>query len=57
MPFRDPEKKRQYHLDYMRQQRKGLTGESTGEPLTPDETMKFDPTRPHRHCCIKIAGV
>jgi hypothetical protein len=57
MPFRDLEKKREYHRDYMRERRKGLTGNSTSE-LNPDtKTLKFDSARPHVHRCIKIAGI
>ncbi|MGC9964282.1 MAG: hypothetical protein ABSE08_02635 [Syntrophobacteraceae bacterium] len=57
MPFTDSKRKKQYHRDYMRQRRKGLTGESTGLSLNSEsETMKFDPTRPHVHRSIKIAG-
>ncbi|MFP3869237.1 MAG: hypothetical protein ACLFUU_13975 [Desulfobacteraceae bacterium] len=32
MPFKDPERKRQYHREYGRHLRKGLTN-----PLTPDQ--------------------
>ena len=57
MPFENLEKKRQYHRDYMRKRRAGLTGESTDESLNPEsETAKFDSTRPHRHCSIMIDG-
>ena len=53
MPFRDSEKKRAYHREYMRERRR----DSHGESLNPaQEPAKFNPNRPHRHCCIKIDG-
>jgi hypothetical protein len=54
MTFKVLEKKRQYHGDYMRERRKGLTS----HPLNPEEeTVKIDPTRPYRDYSIRIAGV
>jgi len=51
--FKDPEKKKQYHRDYMRRRRAGLTGKSA-EPagaLNPtEEPRKFNPKQ------LKING-
>ncbi|HIJ75337.1 MAG TPA: hypothetical protein HPP81_01330 [Deltaproteobacteria bacterium] len=55
MPFKDLEKKREYHRDYMRERRrKGLTGEL----LNPEsETARFNPSLPHKLTMTKIGGV
>jgi hypothetical protein len=60
MPFADLEQKRQYHRDYMRERRAGLTGKSAAEPtgaLNPTEEPKvLNPNQTSQHTQLKVDG-
>jgi len=50
MPFKDPQRKKEYHTDYMRRWRR----DSRASVKPADETPLFDPTRPYRRDSLAV---